>query len=47
MSSDVTASRSKLLIDPEVTDFYDFTVDSFRLENYEHSGKVLGIPVAI
>lgn len=37
----------KLLIDPEVTDFYDFTVDSFRLENYEHSGKVLGIPVAI
>ena len=25
----------KLLIDPDVKDFYDFTVDSFRLEGYD------------
>ena len=25
----------RLVIDPAVTDFYDFTVDSFRLEGYE------------
>lgn len=37
----------KLLIDPDVRDFYQFTPDSFRLENYEHSGKILGIPVAV
>ncbi len=25
----------KLIIDPKITDFYDFTVDSFRLEGYD------------
>ena len=25
----------RLVIDPDVTDFYGFTVDSFRLEGYE------------
>jgi len=25
----------RLVIDPDVTDFYDFTVDSFRLEGYD------------
>lgn len=37
----------KLIIDPNVTDFYDFTVDSFRLEGYEHGPGVGRFPVAI
>lgn len=37
----------KLIIDPSVKNFYDFTPDSFTLENYEHSGKVGKLPVAV
>lgn len=37
----------RLLVDPEVRDFYDFKVDSFQLENYQHGPPVRGIPVAI
>ena len=37
----------KLIIDPSVTDFYDFTVDSFRLENYEFTPLETKIPVAV
>ncbi len=37
----------KLWIDPEVDNFYDFTVDSFRLEGYEHGEPVGRFPVAI
>ena len=37
----------KLVIDPDVKNFYDFTTDSFILENYEHSGKVGKLPVAV
>ena len=37
----------KLVIDPTVTNFYDFTVDSFRLEDYEYEKFDKKIPVAI
>ncbi|MDP4133868.1 MAG: thymidylate synthase [Bacillota bacterium] len=37
----------KLIIDPDVKNFYDFTPDSFVLENYVHSGKVGKLPVAV
>ena len=37
----------KLIIDPDVKSFYDFTPESFVLENYEHSGKVGKLPVAV
>ncbi len=37
----------KLIVDPTVKDFYDFTVDSFKLENYEYSVLEEKIPVAI
>ena len=37
----------KLVVDPEVKNFYDFTVDSFRLENYEYEKLDSKIPVAI
>lgn len=42
-----TFAAPKLLVDPEVNDFYDFTVDSFKLENYEHGPTVRRIPVAV
>lgn len=34
-------------INPEVKDFYEFTVDDFKLENYQHGSQVKNIPVAI
>lgn len=37
----------KFVIDPAVDDFYKFTVDSFRMENYEFSKFDKKIPVAI
>ena len=37
----------KFLIDPEVSDFYQFTRDSFRMEGYEYSEFNTKIPVAI
>ena len=40
-------SAPRLYIDPDVKDFYDFTLDSFRLENYEYEPLDKKIPVAI
>ena len=37
----------KLIIDKSITNFYDFTVDSFKLENYEYNNKKYKIEVAI
>ena len=37
----------KLVVDESVKDFYGFTVDSFRLENYEFTPLEEKIPVAI
>ena len=37
----------KFVMDESVTDFYDFTPDSFRLENYEYNAFDHKIPVAI
>ena len=37
----------KLMIDPAVKNFYDFTVDSFQLEGYEYEKLDKKIPVAI
>lgn len=34
-------------MNPEVKDFYEFTVDDFKLENYEHGPQVKNIPVAV
>lgn len=34
-------------LDPTVTDFYDFTPDSFKVENYRHGEKIARFPVAI
>ena len=37
----------QFFLDPEVTDFYAFTRDSFRMENYEYSDFTGKIPVAV
>ena len=37
----------KLIVDPNVTNFYDFTVDSFQLVDYEYEKLEEKIPVAI
>lgn len=37
----------KLIINPDVKDFYDFTVDDFKLVGYKKGEPVKGIPVAV
>ena len=37
----------KLIINKDIKDFYDFKVEDFTLENYEHGEQVKKIPVAI
>jgi len=37
----------KLIVDPSIKDFYEFTADSFRLEDYEYTKLETKIPVAI
>ncbi|NLK22283.1 MAG: thymidylate synthase [Epulopiscium sp.] len=42
-----TYSAPKLLINKEVKDFYEFKVEDFSLEDYEHGEPVKNIPVAV
>ena len=37
----------KLIMDTSITNFYDFTVDSFKLVDYEYEKLEEKIPVAI
>lgn len=37
----------KFIINPDIKDFYDFTVDDFKLENYEKGEQIRNIPVAV
>ena len=37
----------KLVVDESITNFYDFTVDSFKLVDYEYEKLEKKIPVAI
>lgn len=37
----------RLVVNPDIKDFYDFTVDDFKLEGYEYCRKKYNIPVAI
>jgi len=34
-------------INPEIKDFYEFTIDDFSLENYQFGPQIKGIPVAV
>jgi thymidylate synthase len=42
-----TYPAPKFQIDPDIHDFYAFTIDSFSLEHYQHGEKITGIPVAV
>ena len=37
----------KVTLNPDVKDFYDYTVDDLVIENYQHNPQVKNIPVAI
>ena len=37
----------KVTLNPEITNFYDFTVDDVIVENYQKNPQVKNIPVAI
>ena len=37
----------KVSLNPEVTNFYDFTTDDLIVENYEHGPQVINIPIAV
>ena len=37
----------KLTINPEIKNFYDFTVNDFVVENYQAGPQIKGIPVAV
>lgn len=37
----------KLIINPEIRDFYDFRVEDFSLENYQSGAQIKKIPVAV
>lgn len=37
----------RVSLNPEVTNFYDFTTDDLIVENYNHGLQVKGIPVAV
>ena len=37
----------KLIVNPDVKNFYEFKVDDFVLENYQHHPQIKNIPVAI
>jgi len=36
----------KLIVNPDITDFYNFTVEDFKLENYVAGEQVRNIPIA-
>ncbi len=42
-----TYPAPKFWMNPEVKNFYDFTIDDFRLDDYEHGEQIKGIPVAV
>lgn len=37
----------KLIINSDITNFYDFTPDDFILENYNHGPQIKNIPIAV
>ncbi len=37
----------KVTLNPDVKNFYDFTVDDIKIENYRHGEQIRNIPVAV
>lgn len=42
-----THPAPKFYMNPDVKDFYDFTLDDFRIEDYETGTQIKNIPIAI
>lgn len=42
-----TFPAPKVTLNPDVKDFYKFTVDDFKIEDYEAGPQVKDIPIAI
>ncbi len=42
-----THPAPKFYMNPDVKDFYDFTLDDFRMEDYETGPQIKNIPIAI
>lgn len=42
-----THSAPKFYMNPDVKDFYDFTLDDFRIEDYKTGPQIKNIPIAI
>ena len=42
-----TFPAPKVSLNPEVTDFYDFTTDDLIVEDYQHGPQIKDIPIAI
>jgi len=40
-------SAPEFIMNPDVKDFYKFTVDDFAIKDYKHGEEVKGIPIAI
>ena len=43
---DVINSKPTLKLNPDITNFYDFTIDDIELEDYKHMNKIV-IPVSV
>ena len=37
----------KVTLDPDIKDFYEFTKDSIKVEDYEKNPQIKDIPIAI
>lgn len=42
-----TYPAPKVLLNPEIKNFYDFTMDDVIVENYQHGPQVTNIPIAV
>ena len=42
-----TFPAPKVRLNPEIKNFYDFTVDDFIVEDYEHGKPIGKVPIAI
>ena len=42
-----TYPAPRVWLNPQVKDFYDFTVDDLHVENYEAGPQIKNIPVAV
>lgn len=42
-----TFPAPKVTLNPEIKDFYDFTVDDFTVSNYQHGKPIGKVPIAI